>query len=167
MKLYAHVGGHRFELELAEERDRIVATTGGKPHGVALDDRKENIRTAAIGARQVEFGWRRDNGTYVIVIDGVAYEVELRDARAEKAAQVQRPAGGATGDAVIKAPIPGRIVKVLVKEGEAVTKDQPILTLDAMKLENEIGAPRDGSVKTVAVQAGAAVDRGQILVVIS
>ncbi len=167
MRLYAHVGDQAFEFELAEERDRVLITDASRVHAVSLDDRKGSIRTAAIDDQRIEFGWHRDNGSYHIVIDGVTYEVELRDARAEKASQVRRTGGTAGGDASVKAPIPGRIVKVLVKEGDAVVKDQPLLTLDAMKLENEIPSPRDGTVKNLAVQPGATVERGQILVVIA
>jgi biotin carboxyl carrier protein len=167
MKLYAHVGEQVFEFELAEESDHLLITAPSRPYPVALDDRKESIRTATIGGQRVEFGWRRDNGSYLIVIDGVTYEVELRDARAEKAAQVRRAAGATTGEASVKAPIPGRIVKVLVKEGDAVAKDQPLLTLDAMKLENEIASPRAGVVKSLTAQPGMAVERGQVLVVIA
>ena len=103
---------------------------------------------------------------YLILIDGVEYEVEVRDDRAERAAEVRKAGEAASGEVAVRAPIPGRVVKVLVREGDAVVRDQPLLTLDAMKLENEIPAPRAGTVKSVHVQAGVAVDRGQSLVTI-
>jgi pyruvate carboxylase subunit B len=59
------------------------------------------------------------------------------------------------------------ISKVLVAEGDKVTKDQPLLTLDAMKLENEIASPKIGTIKSVAVKAGAKVEKGQTLVVVA
>ena len=167
MKLFAHLNGRVFDIELSEARDTIVAATPQGRHTITLDDRREPIRIATLDDRRLEFGWRRDDGTYVILIEGVVYEVQVRDARAEKAAQVRRADAGASGEAVVKAPIPGRIVKVLVKAGESVAKDQPLLTLDAMKLENEIPAPRSGTVKSISAQPGVAVERGQVLVVIA
>lgn len=167
MKLFAHVNGRRVDVELSEERDTIAAVTPDRRHAITLDERREPIRIATIDGRRLEFGWRRDDGTYVILIHGVVYEVEVRDARSEKAAQVRRADAGTSGEAVVKAPIPGRIVKVLVTAGEAVEKDQPLVTLDAMKLENEIPAPRAGTVKTIAARPGVAVERGQVLVVIA
>jgi pyruvate carboxylase subunit B len=167
MKLFAHVNGTAFDLTLSEERDAVIAVTPQGRHAVTLDERKEPVRIATIDGRRLEFGWRRDDGTYVILIEGVVYEVQVRDARMEKAAQVRRADAGDTGEAVVKAPIPGRIVKVLVQVGESVAKDQPLLTLDAMKLENEIPAPREGRVRSVSAQAGVAVERGQVLVVIA
>ncbi|HZL71679.1 MAG TPA: acetyl-CoA carboxylase biotin carboxyl carrier protein subunit, partial [Planctomycetota bacterium] len=79
----------------------------------------------------------------------------------------RRKAAAETGDTEIKAPIPGMISKVLVAEGDKVKKDQPLLTLDAMKLENEIASPKDGTVKSVAAKAGSKVDKGQTLLVVS
>ena len=55
------------------------------------------------------------------------------------------------------------VVQVLLKAGDPVKKDQPVLCLDAMKLENEIASPRDGTVKSVEVQPGQAVEKGQSL----
>jgi biotin carboxyl carrier protein len=164
MKLYAHVDGKTVEVELAVEGAAILAATPSGAHEIVLDDRRGSIRTAALGARRIEFGWERENGLYRILIEGVEYEVEVRDARAEQASRVRRAAQAEGGEAVVRAPIPGRIVRVLVKDGDAVVKDQPLLTLDAMKLENEIPAPREGTVRAVHVQAGAAVDKGQAMV---
>ncbi|HEY3225749.1 MAG TPA: acetyl-CoA carboxylase biotin carboxyl carrier protein subunit, partial [Planctomycetota bacterium] len=104
---------------------------------------------------------------YVIHIEGIEYRVDVRDARAEKAAKFRREAAADTGDTEVKAPIPGLISKVLVAEGDKVKKDQPLLTLDAMKLENEIASPKDGVVKSVTAKPGTKVDKGQTLLIVS
>jgi biotin carboxyl carrier protein len=87
-------------------------------------------------------------------------------------AEVAAPQAGATepgaradvGPASLHAPIPGRLVKILVKAGDRVSASQPLLVLEAMKMENEVRAPRAGTVKTIHVAEGAVVDAGQILV---
>lgn len=162
MILHAHVGGNRFDFELSSE-GRLIRVG---EFSVVLDDQSGNLRTAFVDERRIDFGWARHDGTYDILIDGLEYRVEIRDARAELAAQFSRSCGSAAGDAVVTAPIPGLISKVLVAEGDRVAKDQPLLTLDAMKLENELAAPREGVVKSVKVKAGTAVDKGQALIVI-
>ena len=60
--------------------------------------------------------------------------------------------------------MPGRIVRLLVDEGAAVSKGEPLLVVEAMKMENEIKAPRDGMVKRFAVSAGDLVDAKAVLV---
>ena len=61
----------------------------------------------------------------------------------------------------MEAPMPGKVLKVLVKAGEQVKENQPIIVLEAMKMENEIVAPKDGVVSAVYVNEGAAIDVGQ------
>ncbi|MBN2548463.1 MAG: biotin/lipoyl-binding protein [Anaerolineales bacterium] len=85
------------------------------------------------------------------------YPLELRDLEL-KALQVH------AGDGRVKAPIPGQIVLVLVSPGQLVRAGQPLLVLEAMKMENEIRAPLDGLVKAVNVSAGQVVPLGQVLV---
>ncbi len=153
MKLFAYINGERIEFE----SDALDVTLDGK-HGP--------LRTATLGDRHVEFGWTRRNGVYAIVIDGIDYEVEVRDALADRAAEMAKAVARPDGEFSLCAPIPGLVRKVLVTEGQAVAKDQPVLTLDAMKLENELPSPRAGIVKSVRVQAGTAVEKGQVLVVI-
>src|SRR5688572_14024737 len=167
VKLYAHANGDVIEMELDADRDAVGAQIGPKRHTVVLDDLKTSIRTAFLDNRRIEFGWTRQEDRYVILIEGIEYEIDVRDAREEKAARFRREAAAQSGDTEVKAPIPGLISKVLVAEGDKVKKDQPILTLDAMKLENEIAAPKDGTIKSISVKPGAKVDKGQVLVVVA
>lgn len=167
MKLYAHANGDVIEMELDADRDAVAAQIGPKRHAIVLDDLKTSIRTAFLDNRRIEFGWTREDDEYVILIEGIEYRIAVHDARGEKATKFRRKAAADTGDTEVKAPIPGLISKVLVAEGDRVKKDQPLMTLDAMKLENEIGSPKDGTVKSIAVKAGSKVDKGQTLVVVA
>jgi biotin carboxyl carrier protein len=73
---------------------------------------------------------------------------------------------GARGDQAIIAPMPGRVVRVLVAAGDPVAARQAVVVVEAMKMENELRSPKDGRVKEVAVAPGASVEAGRILVVI-
>jgi biotin carboxyl carrier protein len=73
---------------------------------------------------------------------------------------------GAHGEQKIVAPMPGRVVRVLVAAGDAVEMRQPVIVVEAMKMENELRSPKAGTVRDVAVSAGASVEAGRVLVVI-
>ncbi len=75
-------------------------------------------------------------------------------------------APAATGGAVI-APIPGTVLNIMVNVGDKVTKGQPLLVLEAMKMENEIMATSDGTVKEIGVTKDASVNAGDTLIVLS
>jgi biotin carboxyl carrier protein len=73
---------------------------------------------------------------------------------------------GARGEQKIVAPMPGRVVRVLVAAGDQVEPRQPVIVVEAMKMENELRSPKAGRVKDVAVAAGTSVEAGRVLVVI-
>ncbi|ASJ04783.1 pyruvate/oxaloacetate carboxyltransferase [Thermococcus barossii] len=80
---------------------------------------------------------------------------------------VQSPASptpAPAGEGAVTAPMPGKILRILVKEGEEVKTGQGLLILEAMKMENEIPAPKDGVVKKILVKEGDTVDTGQTLI---
>ncbi|WP_293678327.1 biotin/lipoyl-containing protein, partial [uncultured Phenylobacterium sp.] len=76
-------------------------------------------------------------------------------------------AGAAGGDGAIRAPMPGKVTHLSVKAGDAVKKGQPLLTLEAMKMEHVLTAPFDGAVDEVACEVGAQVSEGTALAKLS
>jgi len=74
--------------------------------------------------------------------------------------------GAATGPQEIAAPMSGKVVRVLVKPGDAVRARQPLVVVEAMKMENELRAQRDGAVASVHAREGQSVDAGALLVVV-
>jgi biotin carboxyl carrier protein len=84
----------------------------------------------------------------------------------------RRPRGGAGGPAVpageqrVTAPMPGRVLRVLVKTGDVVAERQGLVVVEAMKMENEIGSPKAGRVKEVAVSEGLSIEAGRLLAVV-
>ena len=92
---------------------------------------------------------------------GGLHKLEVRDL----AAVAAQPVGG--GDGRVKAPIPGLVTRVMVKHGQMVRVGEPLLILEAMKMENEIRAPRAGVVSALPVGENQSVLREQVLVEIS
>jgi len=104
---------------------------------------------------------RVDSG--IVTIAGQRYEIEQIDPRKYK----RRGTGAiGTGRSSIKAPMPGKIVRVLVSVGETVQAGQGIAVVEAMKMQNEIKAAGAGSVTSVTVKDGDTVDAGAVLAVI-
>jgi glutaconyl-CoA decarboxylase len=86
---------------------------------------------------------------------------------AAPAAAAAAPAPVVAGDGTpVVAPMPGNVLKVLVKPGEAVTEGQTLVILEAMKMENEINAPSAGTVKQIVADVGSVVATGDTLILI-
>ena len=89
---------------------------------------------------------------------------------AEAPAAAKAPAAAAevaAGDTPVTAPMPGKVSKVMKKPGDKIAKGECIMTLEAMKMQNEIGAPTGGTIKSINVNKGDGVKPGQIMAVIS
>jgi len=159
--------GERVQITVDDDgQDRLFSDDAGA-HRVQIHPSRQSIRSATIDNRQVEFGVVHQEGTYHIYIDGIDYTVSVVDARFEKLLELGGTSGSAGGQSRVCAPIPGLVVRILVEEGQQVTRDQPLLILDAMKLENEILSPADGEVTRVAVAAGQAVEKDALLLEVS
>lgn len=103
----------------------------------------------------------RDGNTHQISLSGANYHVEIFDPLSLMRRRTEDDMGG---HGVIKALMPGRIVRVLVAKGESVAKGAGLLVLEAMKMENEIQAPAAGVLDEIFVEAGQTVDSGAELI---
>lgn len=99
-----------------------------------------------------------------VLIGGRRFEFEVSDPRS---LQGRRSAGGgAAGPRAVKAPMPGRVVRVLVAVGDDVADQQGTVVIEAMKMQNELKSPKTGRVIRVAVAEGDTVGAGDVLVVV-
>jgi glutaconyl-CoA/methylmalonyl-CoA decarboxylase subunit gamma len=136
----ADAGGHTLRVSLQPGREQVEVTLAGKP-----------------GEPRPSEAWVTGERVRVVV----QTEQEARLARA-----LGKSATGAGSGSLI-APMPGRVVKILVSEGEVVVHGAPALIVEAMKMENELHAPTAGVVQRVAVREGDTVDAGQVLLEIT
>ncbi len=105
-----------------------------------------------------------------VVVDGWRVEVEVeseRRANLRERARRGRETAGRTGPVEVHAIIPGRIVALSVKAGDEVTAGQQVLVLEAMKMQNELRAPREGRVERIPIAVGDNVEVGDLLMVIT
>jgi biotin carboxyl carrier protein len=104
-------------------------------------------------------------GDFEVHLAGRAIAVQVRQA-GEFGRQNKAGAGHGSGPQRVVAPMPGKIVRVLVKAGDTVTARQGLVVVEAMKMENELRAARDGRVRELSVSEGQSVDAGAVLVVV-
>jgi biotin carboxyl carrier protein len=163
-------------VEPAEKAGTFTVTIKGKSRIVDatwLDADTMSLIDAG-AAREIRLH-KRDSGAVGVEFGGKVYEAvvskQKRDLGALGAPGAPGALGalgavGVSGAASIKAPMPGRVVRVLVAVGDQVTANQAVVVVEAMKMENELRTPRDGVVKEVLVTPGAAVESGAVLIVV-
>jgi len=101
---------------------------------------------------------------FSIKINGKRYPVQVKDKIDLLLEQMGIQAGAAGKVNALKAPMPGLIIDLKIQEGQPVTAGDPLLVLEAMKMENVIKSSGDGIVKSIKVKKGDSVEKGQLLV---
>ncbi|HEY4177672.1 MAG TPA: biotin/lipoyl-containing protein [Kofleriaceae bacterium] len=166
------------------KRDLIV-TAAGAERAVTIDGPRPDGSFGVIvdGTERAVDAKMIRPGTWSLVLDGRSFVVELdqrrngvaasvgaseallqvEDALHKKLAKAASPRAAARGES-LRAPIAGKVVKVLVAVGDNVAAGSPVIVLEAMKMENELVAERGGTVSQITKQAGQAVDTGELLV---
>ena len=163
MKYVVDVGGELIEVSL--DGDGVHA--GGQQVPAQLTSVEGTpVRLLAVGDAVYRVHVRRgeSRGRYTLWIDGWRFDVEALDERTRTIRELSAQSGGPSGPTPLKAPMPGLIVRVLVNPGDTVEAGQGLIVMEAMKMENELRATAAGTVKLVAVQQGAAVEKGALLV---
>jgi len=107
---------------------------------------------------------RQGRGRYTLWVDGYRFEVEALDERTRAIRDLSAANAAPTGPAPIIAPMPGLIVRVNVSVGDRVEAGQGIVVMEAMKMENELRATAAGTVWSINVTSGTAVEKGALLV---
>ena len=102
--------------------------------------------------------------TFVIKVNGNTYEMKVKDQFDELLEKMGMANLGAGKVSELKAPMPGLVLDIVAGAGSEIKKGDPLLVLEAMKMENIIKSPTDGKVKKVNVEKGAAVEKNEVLI---
>jgi pyruvate carboxylase subunit B len=163
VKYIVDVGSERVELVLGEHGVHV----GGVDVAAHLADVEGTpVQIVTIGntVHRVVVQRGEGKGTYNLWIDGWRFAVEALDERARTIRDLTAASSAATGPAPLVAPMPGLIVRVLTSAGAEVRAGEPLVVMEAMKMENELRAPASGRVVNVRVTPGAAVEKGTVLI---
>jgi biotin carboxyl carrier protein len=158
----ATVDGHSVRVEVRGKDGRYTVLLDGRELAVDAREAGAHVLSMIVDGRSHEVGIERREGGYRVAIRGQVLEVALVEGARGEA--VPRRAGA--GPARVQAPMPGKLVRVLVSAGEEVGAGQGLVVMEAMKMENEIRAPRAGRVKEAPVREGQAVETGALLVLL-
>lgn len=160
---------HRAEIEVVRS-GRYRVTLDGESLVVSSRRPEPGIYSLLVGAAGVdEFGGGKvveadvafEADEVVVGVRGEQFVVSAIDERRKNL----RTAAGTAGssDGAVRSPMPGKVVKLLVAKGATVVRGQGVVVVEAMKMENELSAPRDGVVKEISVSEGQPVDGGALL----
>ena len=160
MNYGATIQGETFEVEVTRQASSAVeARIGDKKYVLEVRAVQPGFYWLNWENRSIEVVVTEKNGSYLVMLNGRQILVELGDLRTA----LRHAHQGQAGIAQIRAPMPGKVIRVLVKDGDEVQANQGILVMEAMKMQNEIKSPKQGVVKKLGVTAGSAVNSGDLL----
>jgi 3-methylcrotonyl-CoA carboxylase alpha subunit len=146
---------------LTRRTDGATLTFGGRGHACVLQDLGGGEYRLAVDGKTHRIWVAVHRGFAYVHAFGRAWELEVVD----PVTRAQRAAGG--GEAIATAPMPGTVVRIMVAEGDAVHKGQPLLVIESMKMQTEIVARGNGTIERVFVTENQTFDRGARLVALA
>ncbi len=164
MKFEARLADRVWHVELRSSVAGDTVSLDGRELPLDLVETADHFLSLLLEGRSYELSLEPDEeGALVHFPGGLVQRVVLASGSAATAAAAPQR----DGPARLTAPMPGRVVRVLVAPGAAVEAGQALLVVEAMKMENELRSPRSGEVQEVAVREGQAVEAGALLVLVT
>ncbi|MCZ6597391.1 MAG: biotin/lipoyl-binding protein [Planctomycetota bacterium] len=162
MKYFVTVDGRQREVVLEERGGELEVTLDGEPVEIGYEEVDRLGQVALLfGDRSHAISIEEAGGEFSVTVEGHVYRVLVEDERERAAHAAEREGRRGGGD--VRSLMPGIVIQVLVSEGEEVAAGQPLVILEAMKMQNEIEAPSAGRVTRVHVAPGEAVGSGAML----
>lgn len=166
MAFIARLGERTYTVEIEEVGKSLyrVAVDGNE---FLVDGKKTGLTNYSliVDNRSFEVDVDIMEDEYTALVDGRSYHIQLVDERRMRLGGLQSGIQ-LQGRQEVSVPMPGKIIAVLVGEGDKVEKGQGLVIVEAMKMENEVRCPISGEVKEVRVKAGDALEAGAVLVVV-
>ncbi len=163
----------KYVVQLDDDRKSVAVDADGvryeadsAVHAELSDIEGSPVRMLKIGTHvyRVVAQKRQGRGKYTLWVDGYRLETEALDERTRAIRDLSAATAGPVGPAPILAPMPGMIMRVSVIAGDRVEAGQGVVVMEAMKMENELRATSAGTVRSVEVSPGTAVEKGALLV---
>ena len=157
------IDGKTHRLELNRAADRWSCRLDGRDIAVDAVLARPDVLSLRIGNRAYEVKCERVSGDTHFWVGSARFAAEVRDPRSLRG---RVRAVDDSGPKKISAPMPGKVVRVLVSQGAEVEAGAGVLVVEAMKMQNEMKTPRGGHVRRIAVKEGDTVNAGQLLAII-
>jgi biotin carboxyl carrier protein len=157
------IDGRNHRLDLEQVEGRWSCRLDGREVEVDAVLARPDVISLRIGNQAYEVKCERVGGETHIWVGSVRFAAEVRDPRSLRG---RVRAVDEQGPKKLTAPMPGKIVRVLVTEGAEVEAGAGILVVEAMKMQNEVKSPKKGTVQKILVREGAAVNAGEVLAIV-
>jgi biotin carboxyl carrier protein len=157
MALKLVLDGHLHEIDIVRRRPHLVVRIDGCEHEVSVTGSYGDGRQAIeIAGSAVHFARAHAGDRQFLRLDGRSFEAKLLDPRSEQAA--------AGGQDSVKAPMPGAVISLHKAVGDRVLRGETIVTIESMKLQTALPAPRDGVIAAILRTEGEVFDKDEIIV---
>ena len=163
------INGRTRTVSIERAAGRYRLTVDGAPH--ELDATRVGVYGLSLLldgeqgiSREIQVAPATARGELLVTLGGRTVSATVNGRRTGRAGA--ETGAGAHGEQAVIAPMPGRVVRVLVAPGDEVAARQGVVVVEAMKMENELRSPKAGRVKEVSVAPGASVEAGRVLLVI-
>ncbi len=157
------IDGKNHRLDLDQADGRWSCRVDGRDVEVDAVLARPNVLSLRIGNKAFEVKCERVGGDLHIWVGSVRYAAEVRDPRSLRG---RVGAKDDHGPKKLTAPMPGKVVRILVSEGAEIEAGAGILVVEAMKMQNEVKSPKKGIVQKITVREGAAVNSGDVLAIV-
>jgi biotin carboxyl carrier protein len=166
MTFVATLGERNYTVEI-EEIDKSVYRISVDGNEFMVDGKKTGRTNFSliVDNRSFEIEVDHQGDEYRVLVDGRSYRVNLMDERRVRTSGAVE-AAGIQGRQAVSVPMPGKVIAVLVAEGDTVEKGQGLVIVEAMKMENEVRSPIAGEVKAIKVTQGETVEGGATLLIV-
>jgi biotin carboxyl carrier protein len=157
------IDGKQYRLDLSYDDGRWTCVLDGRLLPIDAVLTRPDVLSLRIGDKAYEVKSEQVGVNWYVWVGSARFAAEVRDPRSLRG----RPrAADDQGPRKITAAMPGKVVRVLVKEGEEVEAGAGIAVVEAMKMQNEIKSPKKGFVRKLPVREGAAVNAGDVLAIV-
>ena len=163
MKLKAEIGGKLVDVEFDKDGDQVTAVVDGREYTLEVTEPEKNVWLIKNSGKISEASvFTAASGVSTVRMGAHTVDVKIVDPKQLRGTDNGSTAG--EGSSVVKTAMPGKVVRILVAVGDTVTHGDGVIVVEAMKMQNELKAPKDGTIKVIHFAEGDNVNAGDVLI---
>ncbi|MCH2450878.1 MAG: acetyl-CoA carboxylase biotin carboxyl carrier protein subunit [Gracilimonas sp.] len=157
MKFQATIRDNEHDIELSPKEGTFIAGDNEGKYTFEFVNGRHILRT---GTKTYKIdNVSKEGSTIEFSMNGVWHSVDVKDEQELLLDRLGFKTGAAAAEGILKSPMPGKILEIMVSEGDEVEKDQPLAILEAMKMENELKAPVAGTIISISAEVGQSLEK--------
>jgi biotin carboxyl carrier protein len=167
VKYIVSINEKEYEIDIRDEGDQpMIVVNGRKLTTSVISGKNQHQFLMLLDAKSYDAEVFRNNDEVCVFLHGREFDCTVED---QRLVAIRKAAGlkSLTGKKELHAPMPGLVMRILKAPGESVRKGDPLMVVEAMKMENELKSPTDGTIDKIHALVGKPVDKGAILMTFS